>query len=395
MVHPESKPRDEPAATTRDDASERNGWELSDRDREADAVDSDEIESEVSDGDPLGADRYVGAILGAAVADALALGHLYFTRSYLSSLAASPASEFARHHSGFHPLGQFGDDAQVILAVLDATIESAELAPLAERARAAIPEAAVAFDELLPLWKDQQLIERDASCAEAMASALAADARRRPRPLAAGRAEASPIGRALPAALWNYADGDARTERVAELVELTHTDGRVKACAAAFGAAVAYAISVSELLLGDFLDAAATGAASYDAHLAELIVDFPRVLSMAEFRVYRHFEDVYPDERYAASEDGLGTYCVPTLLSGIYAFLRNPTDYAAVVDRCIRLGGQMDTAAVIGGALAGAFVGCDGIPESLAARVVESERIERSARRLHELRRPFEESPAT
>lgn len=331
------------------------------------------------------ADKFLGSVLGGAIGDAIAFPYLYYSRAFLSSMSAPLTEEFAEQHSGRYPTGQYSDDTQVVLALLEAIVEAA--------GNATDLDVPIALRHLLPLWRDQVLVERDASCAEAMQRILGSGDPTRPHPLESGRAEASPVGRAVAVALWYHARPDAMHEQLEAMVRLTHTDRRTLACAAAVAGAIEYNLTTSDLILGDFLDAVAGGAERFDARVAEAILDFPRSLSMTEYRCQRHFEEVYEDQRYPASDEGLSVYTVPTVLFALHAFLKSPHDYEATVDRCVRLGGQMDTATFLAGAISGAHLGYEALPEGLRDGLHGSTELRQTTGRVHELWRTRNPTP--
>ena len=325
------------------------------------------------------ANRFLGSILGAAIGDALAFPFQHYSRAFLGSMSSSLSTEFAEHHSSFYPTGQYSDDTQVMLGVLEAIVEAAE------NGDAEPSDTGVVLRHLLPLWRDQLLVERDESCAEAMDRLLASGTHRKPHPLEDGRAEASPLGRALGIALWYHRPGEPLVERVEDVVRLTHTDGRTLACAAAVAAAVAYNLTAAELVLGDFLDRVAAAADRFDSLLAATILDFPRILSMTEYRCGMYFEQVYVDENYPPSDEGLGVYAVPAFLFALYFFLKHPHDFEATVDKCLRLGGRMDTTTFLAGAVSGARVGYSALTSNLTKDLHGSEELKQTTEKLYRL----------
>ncbi len=300
--------------------------------------------------------KFLGCVLGAAVGDALAFPYQHYSRQFLRSISSPLTDGFAEHHTSSYPSGQYSDDTQMLLALLKAIAGAA-----AEAAELNVP---FVLRHLLPLWRDQMLVERDPSCAEAMARVLGSG-ESQPRPLEEGRAEASPTGRAVAVALWYHRHPDEMHERVEAMVRLTHTDRRTLACAAAVAAMIEHNLTTTEIILGDFLDKTAAACARFDERIAEAILDFPRILSMAENRCHRHLEAVCEDRRYPMSDEGLSEYAVPTMLFALHSFLKSPHRYEDTVDRCLRLGGQVDTATFLAGAISGAHLGSDAIPANL------------------------------
>ena len=297
--------------------------------------------------------RFRGAVLGAAVADALAFPYQHYSRTFLRSLAHSLVERMADHHAVFHPRGQWSDDTQSLLAAARAVSEDGAV------------HAAGISARIVALRRDQLLIEPEPSLVRALD--LIAEGHLAPEEagLGPGHAEASAAPRAVAIGLWDHDRLESLPDDVDACTRITHRDPRALAVASAVASGIAVAVATEELMLGEFLDRVAAAAGRHDPVIAEALLDFPRVLSLSEDRALRHFESVSPDDRYPASPDGVGAYCVPVLLSAIYYFLKAPYRYEKVVDRCLRVGGRIDTPAFLAAALSGALVGEEGLPAHL------------------------------
>ena len=334
--------------------------------------------SEETNGKARIADRFVGALLGSAIGDALAFPYRHYSHAFLTSLFQSLGDKFGQHHSGHYPVGQYSDDTQVALAIGEAILASKR-----DDDQSSQLDAGHFFRYILPLWRDQVLSQPDPSCAEAMNRVLASERLWIPQPHGEGRAEVAPVGRVLCSALYCHDDAERRRELVESLVQLTHSDPRPLACAAAFAAAIAHNLNTRELILGPFLDDVAQAAGSFDPRIETVILDFPRILSMTQYRCLRRIGSLCPDPKYPASEEGATVYCVPALLLALYYFLKNPYDYSAAILNGLRIGGEHGTTVFLLGGLSGALVGQDGLPAPLKEAVLASEAIERLGKNLY------------
>ena len=61
--------------------------------------------------------------------------------------------------------------------------------------------------------------------------------------------------------------------------------------------------------------------------------------------------------------DKISPYVIPTVLIALYAFLVNIESYIGAISMAIQVGGDVDTTAAITGAISGAYLGVDAIPE--------------------------------
>jgi ADP-ribosylglycohydrolase len=64
---------------------------------------------------------------------------------------------------------------------------------------------------------------------------------------------------------------------------------------------------------------------------------------------------------------GISAFITPSVLWSLYAFLRSPDDYWETVCTAIGVGGDTDTMAAIAGAISGARLGVEALPEELVA----------------------------
>lgn len=111
-----------------------------------------------------------------------------------------------------------------------------------------------------------------------------------------------------------------------------------------------------------------------------------------------------PTEAFAATINhgrGVSGYVLHTVPVVLHAWLRFPDDYPSVVRTLVRCGGDTDTTAAIGGAIVGARVGFEGVPERWRTHLIEWPRnicwLQRLARELargiDQPRRPLRVNP--
>lgn len=85
--------------------------------------------------------------------------------------------------------------------------------------------------------------------------------------------------------------------------------------------------------------------------------------------------------------EGLGHHAEAhrSAVTAIYAFLRFPRDFAAMMEYIVSLGGDVDTLGAMAGGIFGACNGVRALPEDLLERLEERDRIEALARGLYGL----------
>lgn len=320
--------------------------------------------------------------------DALGFPYQDYSRSFMRSLLGPLTAGFARHHSGFYPLGQYTDDTQVAQAVAESVIEVG-----------AVDGQAIA-EHLIPLWRDQLVVDRSAACTEAIERLVRGETGWRESGLPQGRVESGPLARAVPVALFAHAHPESLPGEVEISAIITHHDPRAIAAAAAIAGALAHNVLANDLVLGAFLDQAAQAAGRFYGELAEEILDFPRLLSQTEFRAFETFAAFAASavgERPAPFDEGVTENALHTALAVLYYFLKNPFDYEKAVESALRAGGDVDTSTALVGAVSGALLGVEAIPAALGSTVLDGQaildRADRLLARWQERRGPAEEAP--
>ena len=113
------------------------------------------------------------------------------------------------------------------------------------------------------------------------------------------------------------------------------------------------------------------------AFLEELI---SRVRNLTYQHKLEHVRELLATEYRAERKDvvsrlGNGIEAFNSVPTAIYSFLRSPESFKEVVTYAISLGGDTDTIASMAGALAGAFLGLDAIPETWRENVEDSAKL--------------------
>jgi len=179
--------------------------------------------------------------------------------------------------------------------------------------------------------------------------------------------------RVVPAALFAHPDLEAvaALARQSSIVTHTHELG--------VEGAVLQAVAVSQLL--DEPDGPALDVARFLERLAGTLASPAYQSKLADIH------ELLPDADASAVVRRLGNgvaaqSSVPTAL---YAFVRSPDSFVETVCYAISLGGDTDTIAAMAGALAGAYLGGQSIPEPLLGRAEAADDLRELADDLFEL----------
>jgi len=324
--------------------------------------------------------KYLGAILGAATADALAFPLKDYSRNFLASVAHPLTDELQAAPDGFTPLGQYTGDTQCCNAVITSILERGDLQPDEGSAELFV-------EHLIPLWRDMNIVDPASDNTAAMNLVVKGITEWNEAALPPGHASSGCLTRAIPIGLWHCKNPEEIPAQVETLVAISHQDARVHAATASLATFIAYNVSHEELILGDILDEISAAAGKFDENFAGAISDLPKILSQTDHRALEMILEICPDDEYPPSRDGLTDYVVPVLFLALRQFLNNPQSFDDALDRILRLGGNMSTIASITGALCGSHLGMDNIPGNLVDNLLEKEEIQGNAEKLFELRR--------
>jgi ADP-ribosylglycohydrolase len=179
--------------------------------------------------------------------------------------------------------------------------------------------------------------------------------------------------RAAPVGLL-YHDNPERMIRVAiDQSWITHQDSRCVAGAVAIAGATALATASDLIDPHAFISQLAEWAQPVDAEFAESLRRLPDWITLrAEDAVDAIKVEGKPAE-YANGWPGISPFVVGSVLWSLYSFLRFRDDYWDTIRTAIVVGGDVDTTAAMAGAISGAYLGLDAIPDHLARYVHDND----------------------
>ncbi len=308
-------------------------------------------------------DRFVGALLGGAMGDALG-------RPYEGSHRRSLDPPTALRYGGHLP-GSITDDTEQTILVAESLLDVGYLDPedIARR---------------LVLW-----LPRGTGKGTATVHAVLRLGEKVPWYLAgedsAGNGAAM---RAGPVGLWWHRDA-GRLRRDATLLSLpTHRHPTGVAGAVALATAIAYLVlsdarQFAPLSLAEAMARAISGLepeelaerrdSSSRTTLAGRLLEVPALLGLADDEVLLH-------------RLWSGAFVIESLPAALYCFLRHPRDFEQGVALAIAAGHDTDTVASFVGAMFGALHGAAALPEHLVAGLAVRERMVELGHRLFEAR---------
>lgn len=179
--------------------------------------------------------------------------------------------------------------------------------------------------------------------------------------------------RVAPVGLFHFRDQRKLREVAYQSSSITHTHELAKEGAALQAYAVALALSIPR---DEDLEV--------EAFLSRLEDFVQNRLYREKIAQMRKLLDVR-DRAEMVAVLGNGIEAQRSVPTAIYCFLKQPRSYKDTVTYAISLGGDTDTIAAMAGAISGAYLGVEAIPEEWRAKLENRAYIERLAQKLWEI----------
>ncbi len=317
--------------------------------------------------------RIVGALSGAALGDAFAFPFKGHSRAFLSTVSDVVKAGFNRHPSNFFPEGQVSDETQCMRATTQAILEQETV------------DAEVISEFLIPLFRDGHIVDPGAETLKALQGLIKGRTSFESSGLDSEHISSDPLSRVLPVALLHAGESQNLEEDIRKAISITHLDDLVLASAASIAGALSYVVTVPEIFLGDFLDATIEATRPFHSGFADVIEDFPRLLSMTEYRAFEQMAQALERLEISIGEDYWSK--VPNnapfqALISLYLFLRSPFKLGQLLTHAFHTGGEITSMCTLCGALGGGLKGLSALPEVLLDQLSESRDLKKEARGL-------------
>jgi ADP-ribosyl-[dinitrogen reductase] hydrolase len=292
------------------------------------------------------ASRFVGAIVGFAVGDALGMPAQFLTRNQIRRYYGKPIANFQKAHPGhasdFLPEGSYTDDTQMMLVTGECLIESGRMDP----ARQA---------EALLSWYLNTERHRTPMRANIRAC----------KHLAAGKGWtrsgvfSSGCGAAVrmpPVGLLLLSNPEALVKAALDDCTITHTEPRARAGAVAVACLIArLAQMTAKCSPGDQVLETADRLAPIDQDMAAML------------RWITQITHLPPEE--ALFEIGTSADSLEAIPAAVYCFLKFPQQYEHAVLAAVNGGDAADSIAALTGSFVGAMCGIEVIPENWRSEI--------------------------
>jgi ADP-ribosyl-[dinitrogen reductase] hydrolase len=295
-------------------------------------------------------ERFVGAIAGFAIGDALGMPAEFLSREQILSYYGKPISGFLKAHPGhasdFLPQGSYTDNTQTMLAIAECLIEFGKMDP----ARHA--------DALLS-WALNTVPHRTPSSANLKAC----------KHLSMGRpwnksgvfsGDCAAAMRMVPIGLYFSHNPEMLTRAALDNCVITHNEPRARAASVCVAYLIARLVQSNEHCWpGDQVLETADHIAHLDEDMAALLRRSTQITHLP------------PDE--ALFEIGTSSDAVETVPAAIYCFLKFPKHFSNAVLSAVNAGDASDAIGALTGSFIGALWGVQAIHKQWLENVENSE----------------------
>ena len=314
-------------------------------------------------------DRFVGALLGGAVGDALGSFCEGWPRARILEVEQllGHYRDLRRDGEVVRAGGAYTDDTQQALVLVDSLLACGRVDP------------ADVADRLLGMWNAGELY----GYGRAFRETLERMARGVPWQQAASTNMPSngTVMKIAPLGLWHWRR-EAQLDADADAVcRITHKDPRAVAPAVAIAQVVRHLAAGGAPNTDDVVALAERSAGAVHAATGRLIGQVRRLLELPADEAYAALLEM-PIKRYTRGQ-GLPSEAPVTAVVALEAFLRTPDQFDATMHRALTCGGDVDTFAAVAGNLSGACNGAQAIPAHLRAGLPAADHITRLARELY------------
>ena len=259
---------------------------------------------------------------------------------------------------GVFPFGQYTDDSQLARELIQSYGSCGRFDPSDYAARIAA------------IFSENRIVGRGRATDEAarrLARGVPWDEAGTPPP-AAGNGSAM---RAGPIGLFYFDDPDRLVRAAIDQGRITHKDARCSAGAVAIAGAVALAVQHTTIDTTAFVSQLSEWTAPIQQVVASGIAQLDDWIGLPPEEAVTRISGVGLAPNYSDGWQGISPFVIGSVLWSLYSFLRSPEDYWETICTAIAVGGDVDTTAAMVGAISGAHIGIESIPEEFADQITD------------------------
>lgn len=309
-------------------------------------------------------DKYRGVIVGAAIGDAMGMPFQFLHPQVVRESFPAPPTTFSRapegHVNAALEKGQYTDETQLMTLTIEAVLEKKDLD------MQSITAGMV------------RLLEEDAWITPGRSVLAACQHLRRGtnwQESGGYRDGSKPLAFVPPIVLHHFDDDEAIVHYSSSLARIILVEPRVLTGCACFGLLLKNILLCrrsEDLTPAVLLTADRIGA--IDPAFKEMLL---WVLSLLTVDIWEGLQEL-----------GTGYSILESLFAALFTFMKYPTSFNQAVSTIVYAGDSADTTGFITGALCGAFMGFEGIPENMVAGLRDAQFFIELAERFHSTSSP-------
>jgi ADP-ribosylglycohydrolase len=177
--------------------------------------------------------------------------------------------------------------------------------------------------------------------------------------------------RAGPIGLFFFDHRDQLIRAARDQGRITHRDERCSAVAVAIAGAVALALQNDAVEVPNFLSQLSHWTSTIEPSVAAGLRQLIEWVSLPPENAASIICRFGLGPKTTEEWDGVSPFVTCSVLWSLYSFLRTPEDYWQTICTAIAVGGDVDTTAAMAGAMSGAHLGLEALPQSLASRLTD------------------------
>ncbi len=302
--------------------------------------------------------QFSGCLIGQCLGDALgfvAEGHgPEACRGYVDTqLRQGRAGQLGRLGYEF---GQYTDDSQLARELLQSFVACGQFDPADYAQRIAA------------IFTESRIVGRGRATEQA-AQRLAAGTpwtQAGAPPPSAGNGSAM---RAGPVGLLALDDANRRRQIAIDQGRITHADPRCNAGSVAIAGAVSLAARQASVDTAQFVGQLRKWTEPVDESVTTAIDNLHQWLELTPEQAADPIARLGFNPAFGNRWQGISPFVTSSVLWSLYSFLKTPGDYWETICTAIAVGGDVDTTAAMAGAISGAHLGLDALPQQLTTQL--------------------------
>jgi poly(ADP-ribose) glycohydrolase ARH3 len=248
--------------------------------------------------------------------------------------------------------GQYTDDSQLARELLESLVENKKFDPIDYANRIAL------------IFKEDRIVGRGMATDQAARRINQGTPWNKSGclPPSAGNGTAM---RAAPIGLFYYNDIPRLIETAHEQGFITHQDPRCSAGSIAIAGAVALALKSEKINTEVFIVTLSKMMIDYSKEFADLVNMLSDWIKLEPDKAVEEIAPAGKLKEYIDGWPGISPFVIPSVLWSLYSFLRYPESYWDAISTSVSIGGDVDTTGAMTGAISGAYLGIDVLPQHI------------------------------